>query len=172
MGYPTISQFDVNFIQRTQENLKCEVTNRYTHLMNSLLGLIVLPRQYFEQGKTNKAFYKLKILEIPELSFLKGYTTYNDEFGMNINIKKLEDKHRQVEELTVGALMARLRNCIAHQSIRPTSEHNEWKGMIFRNYSSERRSAAWQDNYDLQVYVTMEELKRLCDYLTDNYLKE
>jgi hypothetical protein len=171
MGYPTISQFDVNFIQRTRENLKCEVTNRYTHLMNSLLGLIVLPRQYFEQGKTNKDFYKLRVLQTPELNFLKGKTTYNDEFGSNIEISKLVDQHRPVDELTIGALMQRLRNCIAHQSIRPTSENGEWKGMIFRNYSTEKRAAAWQDNYDLQVYVTMRELKQLCEYLTDSYLK-
>ena len=164
MGYPTISQFDVVFIQRTRENLQCNVTNNYTHLMNSLLGLIVLPRQYFEQGKANKNFFKIKVLESAELNFLQGKTTYNDEFGANIDIDKLVDNHRPLANLTIGTLMARLRNCIAHQSIRPTSENGEWKGIIFRNYSSEKRSAKWEGNYDLQVYVTMKELRNYVNF--------
>lgn len=172
MGYPTITNFDVNFIKRTKENLKCDVTNKYTHLMNSLIGLIILPRQYFEQGKSSRAFYNLKISEVRELQFLEGSVTYNDEYGTNLKIRKLHHKHISFTDISVGDLLARFRNAVAHQSLRPTSEGDEWKGVIFRNYSTEARSAKWQDNYDLQIYLTMKELMVLCNYISDCYLSE
>jgi hypothetical protein len=172
MGYPTISQFDINFIKRTKENLDCKVTNNYTHLINSLLGLIVLPRQWNEQGKSDKDLFKLKVADVKELSFLFGSTTINDEYDQNKKINKLEFRHQALDEITIATLMDRLRHSIAHQSIRPTSEGAEWCGMIFRNYSGEQRAAAWGENYDLQMYVTMPELKLFVEFITNSYLKQ
>lgn len=172
MGYPTISQFDTNFIKRTKQNLECKVTNDFTHLMNSLLGLIVLPRQWNEQGKVSKDFFKLKVSEIKELGFLFASTTINDEFNENKKIEKLKFRHQNIFELTMETLLDRLRHSIAHQSIRPTSEGNDWCGIIFRNYSGEQRAAKWDDNYDLQMYVTMKELRLFVEFITDRYLAE
>ena len=41
MGYPTIDKFDIKFIERTKQNVsEFDKTNKFTHLINSLVGLI------------------------------------------------------------------------------------------------------------------------------------
>lgn len=169
MGYPTISEFDKVFIQRTKENLDSKVKNEYTHLMNCLLGLIVLPRQATVQGKRQPKFFNKKVLEIADFSFLKGKTKVSDEFNSNVEIKKLDFPHQPIEKLTIAILLERLRNSIAHQSIRPTCEGRKWIGVIFRNYSTELKASAWKNDYDLQVYLTMDELKTFAVIIADNY---
>lgn len=172
MGYPTISEFDKIFIQRTKENLDCQVKNEYTQLMNSLLGLIVLPRQWTVQGKRNPEFFKKKVLDV--FPFLNGSDNISDETSSNVEIKKLIFHPQPINDMTISTLMEKLRHSIAHQSIRPTlSDRNKWAGIIFRNYDgSEKQVGEWKDNYIMQVYFTMEELKLVATTITDEYLND
>jgi hypothetical protein len=57
MDYPSVNDFDKNFIKRTIENLDGKVKNTFTHLLNSLLGLIILPRQWNLQGRRKIEYF-------------------------------------------------------------------------------------------------------------------
>jgi hypothetical protein len=47
MGYPTIDKFDIKFIERTKQNVKdYDKQNKFTHLINSLVGLIFIPNEF------------------------------------------------------------------------------------------------------------------------------
>jgi hypothetical protein len=46
MGLPSVEHFDISFVMRTLENLKNYRGNyEFTMLLNSLLGLIVVPNE-------------------------------------------------------------------------------------------------------------------------------
>lgn len=170
MGYPTISDFDKIFIKRTKENLDCKVKNNYTHLMNSLLGLIILPRQWTMQGKRNPEVFSKKVVDV--FPFLKGSNDISDEINSGSEIKKLQSPHQAIEDITIETLIDRLRNSIAHQSLRPTlSDRNDWAGVVFRNYKHDKHIAGWRDNFNMQVYFTMDELKEFVTTISDEYLK-
>ncbi|WP_161805860.1 HEPN family nuclease [Pedobacter sp. Hv1] len=52
MGYPTIDQFDIKFIERTKQNVASfSGPNKFTHLLNSLIGLIFVPHEFNNKGK-------------------------------------------------------------------------------------------------------------------------
>lgn len=57
MGYPTIQNFDIVFVKRTLENTE-NYNGEYTFtmLVNSLLGLIILPNEYNIKGLRNYKF--------------------------------------------------------------------------------------------------------------------
>jgi hypothetical protein len=156
MGYPTISQFDKNFIARTIENLNGDVKNTYTHLVNSLLGLVILPRQWNVLGKRTPEFFNYKVIDCIDLLFLSEVTTFSDEKSVSHEISKLE----------------KLRHSIAHQSIRPTQEEDKWRGIIFRSYPNDLIAAQWGDNYSLQLYLTESELRKLVLFIAERYCTE
>lgn len=172
MGYPSVDNFDKVFVARTLENLNQQVPNTFTHLLNSLLGLIILPRQWNIQGKRELEFLDKPINVFEELNFLNEETYYSDDKKDNIKIKKLECRHIEKNKLTVKILLNRLRSSVAHQAIRPTKDGDNWCGVIFRNYSTENRTAEWGNNYDLQMYLTESELKLFAEFISKNYLAE
>lgn len=52
MGYPTIDKFDIKFIERTKQNVKeFDKPNKFTHLINSLVGLIFIPNEFHKKGR-------------------------------------------------------------------------------------------------------------------------
>lgn len=172
MGYPTISQFDKQFISRTIANLNAKVENTFTHLVNSLLGLIILPRQWNIQGKRTPEFFNNKIIEFTELNFLKEVTTFTDEKYANHEISKLSFRGKEYNEITLKEIIDKLRHSIAHQSIRPTQEDKDWKGIIFRSYPNDSIAAEWKDNYSMQLYLTQSELKTLVLLVAQRYIAE
>lgn len=172
MGYPTIGQFDKQFISRTINNLDAKVENTYTHLVNSLLGLIILPRQWNIQGKRTPEFFNKKLDDMKELNFLKEVTTYTDEKEVNHEIAKLTFRGKEYNEITLKDIIDKLRHSIAHQSIRPTQEGNDWKGKIFRSYANDSFAVEWKDNYSLQLYLTQSELQTLVLLVAQRYLAE
>jgi len=60
MGYPTIDKFDIKFIKRTKTNVKSfDHPNTFTHLINSLIGLIFVPHEFHKKGRRK---YKIDFL--------------------------------------------------------------------------------------------------------------
>jgi hypothetical protein len=172
MGYPTVSDFDKQFVQRTLDNLNVEVPNTYTHLLNCLLGLILLPRQWNEQGKRNTKFYKTKLVDEPDLLFLNSKAYISDEYSQEMEVQKLDHKHMSFENIRIKELINRIRHAIAHQSLRPTSSGDEWAGIIMRSYSHDSKVAKWGNSYEVQMYFTMDELKAFAVFIAKNYLDE
>lgn len=172
MGYPSISNFDKTFINRTLENLEKDIPYPFTHLLNSLIGLIILPLQWSIQGRRELEFTKKEISVFDELFFLTETTFYTNKEGENVQTKKLYFKYEDKVVLTVGMLLKKLRNSIAHQAIRPTKENDDWRGVIFRNYSNERKTYEWGENYDLQLYLTKNEIELFAKFIAEKYLEE
>jgi len=172
MGYPTVSQFDKQFIARTIENLDGEVKNTFTHLLNSLLGLVICPRQWNTLGRRIPVFFACKLIDFSELDFLKEATTFSDEYNKNHEIYKLSFRGKKYEEITLKDVIDKLRHSIAHQSIRPTKEENKWEGIIFRSYPADPIAALWEDNFSMQMYLTQSEIRTLVLFIAQRYLDE
>ncbi len=172
MGYPTVSDFDREFIRRTLENLNCQVTNKFTHLMNSLLGLIILPRQWNIQGRREPEFLNRNILEFEELRFLNEPTFFQDDNHNEIETKKFDFKHKKIEDTKLVELLDKMRHTIAHQSIRPTRDGENWRGVIFRSYQTDQRVSKWGEDYNLQLYLTMSEISEFTRFIATKYLEE
>lgn len=172
MGYPIVNNFDKNFIERTIENLEKDVPNTYTQLLNSLLGLIVLPRQWNRQGRRATEYFNIPLDECEELRFLANTTYYTNDENVNIEIKKLEYKGHIDEVVTLKKTIDRLRHVIAHQGLRPTKDGTRWEGVIFRSYYNDDQTSEWNDDYNLQMYLTQEELKTFTLFVANKYLEE
>lgn len=110
------------------------------------------------------------------LDFLRTEDTFVDEDkdGKFVEFKacKLIHKHIKHDDIKIAEFLDRIRNGIAHSGIRPTIEGKSWKGVIIRSYSRDRQVLTWSDNYDFQLFLTQDELKQLCLFLTAEYLKE
>jgi hypothetical protein len=77
MGYPTIDKFDIRFIERTKDNLSTfQRPNAFTHLINSLVGLIFIPIEFHKKGKKK---YKVNFLNNP----ISHYKTLEEIFTGN-----------------------------------------------------------------------------------------
>lgn len=172
MGNPTINNFDINIISRTIENLDVNVPNTFTHLLNSLLGLIVLPRQWNIQGRRDIEHFNKPLNEYNELNYFNDITYYDDDNQNNVQTKVLELKPDERTTITLKSVIDKLRHSIAHQSIRPTKEGDSWKGVIFRTYRNDTDTSLWNDNYNLQLYLTQDQLERFVKFVATTYLEE
>ena len=93
MGYPTIDKFDIKFIERTKQSVaKFDKPNKFTHLINLLVGLIFIPN---ESNKKGKRTYKIDFLNKPISDYktlsdiFLGEATLNNEQGENF-LKKIK----------------------------------------------------------------------------------
>jgi hypothetical protein len=172
MGYPTINDFDRNIITRTIENLDGTVQNTFTHLLNSLLGLIVLPRQWNSQGRRKIEYLNKPLSDFREVIFFNDNTHYTDDDGNEVEIKVLELKPDESTTITLKKIIDKLRHSIAHQAIRPTKEGDTWKGVIFRNYTNDNSTSSWNDDYNFQLYLTQTELEIFAKFIATKYLED
>jgi hypothetical protein len=172
MGYPSINDFDINIITRTIANLDGNIKNTFTHLLNSLLGLIVLPRQWNLQGRRRIDYFNKPLTEYNELNYFNNITHYSDEDGNDVDTKVLELIPDERTTITLKKVIDKLRHSIAHQAIRPTKEGGDWKGVIFRNYTNDNATASWNDDFDFQLYLTQDELEQFAKFIATKYLEE
>ncbi len=172
MGYPSINDFDKNIINRTIENLDGTVKNTFTHLLNSLLGLIVLPRQWNLQGRRKIEYLDRPLSEFSELRFLNDNASYMDDDGNDVEIKVLELKPDVRTTITLKKIIDKLRHAVAHQAIRPTKDGTNWEGVIFRNYTNDNATSAWNNDYDFQLYLTQSKLEMFARFISTKYLEE
>ncbi len=193
MGYPKINTFDKRLIERTIRNLDdYRGQFEFTHLINSLLTLIVLPHEYYKRKyfDLNSSFLKDRVLEIKEIKdFFIGSVELVDENGDVYNQKRLilkstKFKIKDANNLLLDELLRRLRHGIAHHNIRPArdefyesqSEKSYWKGVVIRCYPSQKNSddkdaLGWNENFTIEVYLNYEDLKTFSKVIANKYLK-
>lgn len=188
MGYPKIKTFDRRLIERTIQNIDNYNGNfEFTHLINSLLTLIVLPHEYYDRGylHLNTLFLQEKVFEIEEIKdFFIGCEELTDEKNTDYHQKRLALKSNKFnikneKELLLEELLRRFRHGIAHHNIRPTryddiqsqSENSYWKGVIIRNYPEDKDGLKWNDNFTLEVYLNYEDLKTFSKFVAQKYLE-
>lgn len=178
MGYPTIDKFDIKFIERTKENVNESVLpNTFTQLINSLVGLIFIPNEFYKKGKRTYLidFLNKPVSEYQQLTeIFTGEVTLANELNEPFQQKKFFRKGRNdiqfsLEETTVGDLVRQFRNGIAHSNIIPIAEGNSWKGIIVRNYES--REKEQRKDFDFEVYLNQHDLKKFAIFIADEYLK-
>ena len=174
MGLPSIENFDVSFIERTSENLKnYEGEYEFTMLLNSLLGLIIVPReqQFRRYMKFNSFQKKIKDVEILKSVLSKG----------NVKLYKgkkeveqhkfywLSDSNNEISfnEITVAELMTRMRHSIAHFGIIPVAkpeDKTEWCGVILQNFRPNNRTK------NFELYLDEQEVRTISNFIAQKYI--
>ena len=178
MGYPTIDKFDIKFIERTKANVKSfKRPNKFTHLINSLIGLLFVPHEFHKKGYRK---YKINFLN----NYISDYKTLSKIFSGSVNLTDeqgelfkqskffCKDKHnnlRTLETTTVGDLVRLFRNGIAHQNIIPVAEGTYWKGIIVRNFSNKQKER--NGDFNFETFLNQKELRVFATFIADEYLK-
>lgn len=176
MGFPTVKNFDISYIKRTLQNLnEFKGENDFTMLLNSLLGLLILPNEYNikEVRKYNFNFFERKITEYQILSNI-----FKVENITLINENKEEYKQRkfywlsngdnvlQPQDIKLGDFIRRIRNGVAHFGIIPTKDGDKWEGVIIRNYPDDKSI-----HFNMEIYFKEEELKTFAEFIANKYLE-
>ena len=178
MGYPTIDKFDIKFIQRTKANVKGFTgDNKFTHLLNSLIGLVFVPHEFNNKGRrTFKVnFLNKSISDYPILSrIFVGNVQLTNEQGQQFQQRKFyyrdnAGQEQTIQNTTVGNLVRLFRNSIAHQNITPVAEGNYWKGIIVKNYKNKTDTA--NDNFNFEAFLNQKEVRLFATLIADEYLK-
>lgn len=147
-----INKFDQDFIKRTKQNLEdYKGDYEFTQLINSCLGLIILP---FEKSRRNN-----------------NSEIWNDsidnvrseiDFDLQIFDPKEYDSKKKINkpcEKNFKTFIKKLRNCIAHQRIEPINESGKLVRIKFET-----------EDQDMKVIFDQEQLKNLCFYICDKHL--
>lgn len=178
MGYPTIDKFDIKFIERTKQNVKeFDKPNKFTHLINSLVGLIFIPNEFHKKGKRT---YKVDFLNnfisnYPELeNIFSGEVTIEDENGHKIIQNKFFYRNKKGNQMTIyntvlGELVRLFRNGIAHSNIIPVSEGNYWQGIIVKNFENNNKEK--NNDFNFETFLNQKELRVFATFIADEYLK-
>jgi hypothetical protein len=166
MGYPEISKFDKVFLKRTLDNLELmeSCQNNFTFLVNSMLGLLILPNEYLEKKKySNTSVFSKKLKECKEIIKIfssneitimqdREYTIQKCIFRTNKNEEK------DANNVTLMELLKKMRNSFAHFNIEPTKMGNDWHGIILKNRN--------KDGYNtFELYMEKHELKIFVEYI-------
>lgn len=178
MGYPTIDKFDIKFIERTKQNVKeFDKLNKFTHLINSLVGLIFIPNEFHKKGRrTYKVdFLNSFISNYPELEkIFTGEVTIENELGNQIIQNKFFYRDNKGNQKTIyntelGELVRLFRNGIAHSNIIPVSEGDYWKGIIVKNFESPTKEK--KNDFNFETFLNQKELRVFATLIADEYLK-
>lgn len=173
MASPSIQYFDISFIERTLENLKkYEGKYDFTMLLNSLLGLLVVPNEYNIAKKRRFKYPFLnekisKFSSIKEIFKNKSYS-FLDKDKKEINQYKfrwLDDNKNvlTINDITLESFLRRIRNGIAHFGITPVKEDSLWIGIIIRNYKNREMN--------MEVYFEEDELRTFALFIAEKYLE-
>jgi hypothetical protein len=177
MGYPTIDKFDIKFIERTKEYVKKSVLpNTFTHLINSLVGLIFIPNEFHKKGKRTYVvdFLNKPISEYQKLSeIFSGEVTLSNELGepfqqLKFFRKNSNNNRKTIEETTVGNLVRLFRDGIAHSNITPIAEGVHWSGIIVKNFENHKKEDV--NDFNFEVYLNQHELNIFATFIADEYL--
>jgi hypothetical protein len=159
MGSIKNETFDIQFIERTKkiiENYKG--TYNITLLLNCLLGLIVLPSEFYKRKSRN--FFDVEIDKIQEL----------DELTVNIYFKPTKRKRDNTwveDKKSLKNLIKKVRNGVSHQQIECVDDNGLWDRVIIRDFNLYNNN-----NLELEISWTPKQLKIFALFVADSYLYE
>lgn len=150
--------FDIEFIIRTKKVIQeYKGTYNITLLLNCLLGLIVLPSEYYK--RRSRVFFEKDTSEFKELSGLLDNATFNPT--------KCKNKNWIADKKSLKNLIKKVRNGVSHQQIECVGNNGKWQGVVLRDINTYN-----QKNVELEVIWTTEQLKAFALFVADSYLAE
>lgn len=174
-----VSTFDVDFIERTETIIKYCLSKKdfsydFTLLINCLLGLLILPKEYYEKKELFNT-YKLSttISRLPdEIKELFS----NDEAPEHVkdiifSSKKCIIYNKQEKEVennmhcSFFTVLNHLRNAVSHCHITPVkfSDKDEWEGIILEDINP------CTEKTTMKIYLTEPEVKYLVNFIIEQY---
>lgn len=158
------TEFDIEFIERTQQLIKeYEGKNEFTFLINCLLGLIILPNEF------NKEF-QLKYLQVPleDTAIINKCLKDSDIFIFNPTYFNKKKKKFSNEKKTLGCFLRKLRNALAHiSSTKPINENGRWIGIKVKDINRKNNY-----NVELELVLKYEQIKIISEFISTEYQKE
>lgn len=181
MGLPSITNFDISFIERTKSNLEdYKGEFDFTMLLNSLFGLIVVPKESREDRQFTFDFLSKKLNEFKVLDDIfreQSHRVIKD--GKGVEFPKffwLSDKDIKFEfkDVTVDALLSRMRHGVAHFGFTPIAcpeRQSEWCGVIVENWRENKQGdGTSRKTLNFQMCLLQSEIRVLADFISQKYL--
>jgi len=126
MGAIKNDKFDIQFIERTKKIIEdYNGTYNITLLLNCLLGLIVLPSEFY--GRRSRTFFNTDIYKMTELQELVNGITFNPT--KRTNKKWVSDKKN------LRNLIKKVRNGVSHQQIECGEDNGTWRHIVIRDFN-------------------------------------
>lgn len=181
MGLPSITNFDISFIERTKSNLD-EYRGKYefTMLLNSLFGMIVVPKESKDKRMFTFDFLSMKLNEFSVFSTIFGAKSHRViKEGREVDFRKfywLSDRGKTVDfkDVTVNAFLSRMRHGVAHFGFTPIAcpdNRNEWCGVIIKNWRDDKQgNGTKKENLNFEVCLMQSEIRVLADFISQKYL--
>ena len=174
MSFPSIENFDVSIISRTKHNLEnYQDKYEFTMLLNSLLGLLIIPNECAVteySGKKRKFsfdFLEKNILyfkEIKNIFSQKSFVHIRD--GREVNDEKMtwtssKGKGKTLEDITLGQILRRMRNGVAHFGFEPLKTDGTWSGIVISNVKDKK--------LNFRIHLTETELRTFALFIANKY---
>jgi hypothetical protein len=158
MGAISNEKFDIQFIERTKKIISnYKGTYNITLLLNCLLGLIVLPSEFYRRKL--RTFFNTNISDIPELEELI--------VGISFNPTRRENRQWVNDEKNLRNLIKKVRNGVSHQEIQCIDDNGKWDSVIIRDFNT------YNNNHlELEVRWTPRQLKTFSLFVADSYISE
>jgi|GEM_PF-673798 len=158
MGAIKNDKFDIQFIERTKIIIDSyKGSYNITLLLNCLLGLIVLPSEYYKRKA--RTFFDKDISEIKELKELVN--------GIIFNPTKRKNNNWVADKQNLRNLIKKVRNGVSHQQIECLDKNGRWDKVIIRDFNTSNNN-----NLELEVRWTTKQLKKFAIFVADNYKAE
>lgn len=142
------ADFSRNFIERTKINLQ-EYRGRYevTHLINSCLGLIVIPKELFVDKLSNEPIYETDV-----------------SYGINKAKNSIFDTYADNQDNVYGLknIIRHTRNGLSHGRIEQRKDNGEISGLRIYDFHN------GIENFSIEF--TIDEFKEFALRVSDDFL--
>lgn len=173
-----VSTFDVDFIERTEKIIdyccpKKDFLYDFTLLINCLLGLLILPKEYYEKNFLSTNKFNTQINHLPhEIKKIFSNDKVPDYIQDIISSpRKCIIYNRDGEEIKNNmrcyffTVLSHLRNAISHCHIIPmeNNDKDEWEGIVLEDINPETEKTT------MKIYLTESEVKILVNFIIEQY---
>ena len=178
MSYIQASSFDIDFIERTEKIInyccsKKDFSYDFTLLINCLLGLLILPREYYEEKDLFNTYkFNTKINRLPqEIKNIFSNAEAPEHIKDIISSSKkciIYYEGKEVEnnlECSFFTVLNHLRNAVSHCHIIPVKyiDKDEWEGIVLTDIDPDTEKTT------MEIYLTEYEVKNLVDFIIKQY---
>jgi hypothetical protein len=158
MGAIMKDEFDIEFIHRTKQIIEgYKGQYNVTLLLNCLLGLIVLPSEFYKRKRYS--FFDKDVTEYPELADLTN--------GMFFVPTKNSGRNWVPDKTTLKNLIKKIRNGISHQQIEANGTGEKWQRVVIRDFNIYNNN-----NLELEIDWSVKNLTNFALFIADQYTVE